>query len=105
MAHTEILDTLQQGSKLSKPEMKRCMDAIMDGAIPDTAIATILTLLQKNGISADEIAGARESLIERATPITLDERPSTPAAQVETVPEPSIFPQLLPLLQMQPVSA
>ncbi|KAA6233023.1 anthranilate phosphoribosyltransferase [Chlorobium phaeovibrioides] len=74
MAHTEILDTLQQGSKLSKPEMKRCMDAIMDGAIPDTAIATILTLLQKNGISADEIAGARESLIERATPITLDER-------------------------------
>jgi len=29
---------------------------------------------RKNGISADEIAGARESLLEKATPLKLDDR-------------------------------
>jgi len=47
MPHTELLDTLQHGSQLSKTEMKRCMDAIIDGSIPDEAIARILTLLQE----------------------------------------------------------
>jgi len=105
MPHTELLDTLQHGSQLSKTEMKRCMDAIIDGSIPDEAIARILTLLQENGISADEIAGARESLLEKATPLNLMTGLLIHAAQEATTQEPTIFPPQQPSLQMPPASA
>jgi anthranilate phosphoribosyltransferase len=74
MPHQEELEKLQAGQQLSYDETKRCMDGIMEGLFSEETIISLLTLLQKNGITADEIAGARDSIIQRATPVHLDER-------------------------------
>ncbi|TCD48733.1 anthranilate phosphoribosyltransferase [Chlorobium sp. N1] len=74
MPAKELLEKLQAGEQLSADETKRCMDGIMDGLFSEEAVTGLLTLMQKNGITADEIAGARRSMMQRATPIRLDDR-------------------------------
>jgi len=72
MQHTELLQKLLTGNDLTTPETESCMSAIMDGRFPDTAIAAILVLLQKKGVTAEEVTGAWNALISRATPVRLD---------------------------------
>lgn len=74
MPEKELLEMLRAGEQLGFDETKRCMDAIMDRLFSEETVMSLLTLMQENGITADEIAGARKSIIERATPIRLDDR-------------------------------
>ncbi len=52
--------------------MTFCMDSIMDGRFSDIVIAAALALLQKNGVTPPEAAGAYYSLMAKASKITLD---------------------------------
>lgn len=73
MAYRSLIEKLLEGEDFSREEMKRCMDGIMEGEIPEAGIAGLLCLLQRKGVCAEEIAGAHASIMARATPIQLDE--------------------------------
>lgn len=73
MQYKELLYKLLADTDLSRKEMEDCMTGIMQGEFPDSVIAAILTLLQKKGVTAEEVTGAYYSLISRVLPVHLDE--------------------------------
>ena len=72
MQYKELLHKLLKDNDLSRKEMEDCMSGIMQGEFPDSVIAAILTLLQKKGVTVEEVTGAYYSLISRALPVHLD---------------------------------
>ncbi len=73
MQYKELLHKLLADRDLSSHETEECISAIMQGEIPDSAIAAFLALLQKKGVTAEEITGAYQALIAKAENIRLDE--------------------------------
>ncbi len=73
MQQKELLLKLLSGKNLSRDEMEDCMNSIMQGDVSDSVLAAILVLLQKKGITAEEVTGAYHSLIAKALPVHLDE--------------------------------
>jgi anthranilate phosphoribosyltransferase len=74
MRQQELLQKLLEGVHLSGQEMESCMNSIMENRFSDAGTGAILALLQKKGITSEEAIGAYECLIEKATPITLNNR-------------------------------
>ncbi len=72
MQHKELLHKLLAGSDLSRNEMEDCMSGIMRSEYPDSVIAATLALLQKKGVTVEEVTGAYYSLISRVLPVHLD---------------------------------
>lgn len=72
MQYKELLHKLLADRDLSRGEMEDCMTGIMQGEFPDSVIAAILVLLQKKGVTAEEVIGSYNSLISRVTPVHLD---------------------------------
>ncbi len=73
MQHQALLQQLLADKNLSRKEMEDCISGIMQGVYPDSVIAAILALLQKKGVTAEEVTGAYYALISRALPVHLDE--------------------------------
>ncbi len=73
MHYKDLLHKLLADNNLSSLETEECISAIMQGEIPESAIAAFLALLQKKGVTAEEITGAYQALIARAESIRLDE--------------------------------
>ncbi|NTW53767.1 MAG: anthranilate phosphoribosyltransferase [Chlorobaculum sp.] len=72
MRQQEILQKLLEGNDLARQEMETSMNAIMENRFTDAGTGAILALLQKKGITPDEVTGACQSIISRATPVNLD---------------------------------
>ncbi|PWW81706.1 anthranilate phosphoribosyltransferase [Prosthecochloris marina] len=73
MQYKELLYKLLADCDLSRKEMEGCIAKIIQGEFPDSVIAAFLVLLQKKGITAEEVIGAYSSLISRVLPVHLDE--------------------------------
>ncbi|NTU97547.1 MAG: anthranilate phosphoribosyltransferase [Chlorobiaceae bacterium] len=71
MPQKDLLQKLLDGGHFTHEEMALCMNRIMDGVFSDVFIAALLSLQQKNGITASEAVGACRSLMERASIIDL----------------------------------
>lgn len=63
---------------LSRQEMRKAMDDIMEGRVSDALIAAFLTAMKMKGESIDEITGAVEVMIEKSRRI------KAPAGTVDT---------------------
>jgi anthranilate phosphoribosyltransferase len=72
MRQQELLQKLLAGGNLSVQEMEICMNSIMESRFTHAGTGAILALLQKKGVTASEAVGAYDSVIAKATPITLD---------------------------------
>ncbi len=66
---TETLGRLAAGENLSQEEMATTIDTVMRGHVTDEQIALLLTALRAKGETADELAGAAQSLRTHMTPI------------------------------------
>ena len=68
----DILERLFAGQILTRPEARRLLDRVLDGDFAPEQLAGLLACYRMRLPSADELAGMRESLLERATPVDLD---------------------------------
>jgi anthranilate phosphoribosyltransferase len=66
---TATLGRLVAGENLSQEEMATTIDMVMRGHATDEQIALLLTALRAKGETADELAGAAQSLRQHMTPI------------------------------------
>ncbi len=66
---TATLGRLAAGENLSQEEMATAIDMVMRGHVTDEQIALLLTALRTKGETADELAGAAQSLRQHMTPI------------------------------------
>ncbi|HEY2826877.1 MAG TPA: anthranilate phosphoribosyltransferase [Pirellulales bacterium] len=66
---TATLGRLAAGENLSQEEMTTTMDMVMRGHVTDKQIALLLTALHAKGETAEELAGAADSLRKHMTPI------------------------------------
>ncbi|TNJ37221.1 anthranilate phosphoribosyltransferase [Prosthecochloris vibrioformis] len=66
-----LLQTLLAGNDLTGNEMESCMTSIMNGEYSDIAIGAILALLQKKGVTAQELSGACRSMVDKAIKLDL----------------------------------
>lgn len=73
MQYKKLLHKLLADCDLSRWEMEDCISEIIQGEFPDSVIAAFLALLQKKGVSAEEVIGAYYSLISKVLPVHLDE--------------------------------
>jgi len=71
MQYKELLHKLLTGTDLAGKEMEACFSDIMLGEYPDSVIAAILALLQKKGVTPEEVAGAYFAIISKAIPVRL----------------------------------
>jgi len=74
MRQQELLQKLLEGKHLSGQEMETCIDSIMENRFTDAGTGAILALLQKKGITPEETIGACNTIISRATPVTIDQQ-------------------------------
>ncbi len=65
----ECIDRLKKGVDLSLEEARGVFADMLDGALDQEEIVEILLLLADKGETAGEIAGAAQSLLERAIPL------------------------------------
>lgn len=65
-----IIESLINGEDLSFDEASALMESIMDGALSDARIASILTALRMKGETVDEIAGFASAMRLKAVRIT-----------------------------------
>ncbi len=72
----EALGRLGNGHPLGEAGAFDAVSAIMDGGVPEAALAAFLTALRVRGESADDLAGAVRAVRERMTP--LDREPGAP---------------------------
>lgn len=72
MQQQELLQRLLRGERLSGQDMEICMNSIMDGRYTPAGIGAILALLQQRGLSPEEAFGARDGVMDKATPLSLD---------------------------------
>jgi len=63
------LGKLAAGQNLSLPEMQGVMDEVMEGRVPESQIALLLTALAHKGECVEEIAGAAAAMRRHMTPI------------------------------------
>ncbi len=68
----DTLDLLFAGHTLQAPEALNLMDGIVEGRFPAEQIAAMLAVYRMRLPSGGELAGFRESLLQRATKIDLD---------------------------------
>jgi hypothetical protein len=66
---TSALGRLAAGDNLSLDEMTEVIDQVMQGSVPENAIAVLLTALRHKGETTDEIAGAALAMRRHMTPI------------------------------------
>ncbi|WP_286832737.1 MULTISPECIES: anthranilate phosphoribosyltransferase [unclassified Proteiniphilum] len=69
----EILYKLFDSHYLSREEAKQILFNIVNGDIPDTQIASLITSFLMRSISVDEILGFRDALLEMRLPTDLSE--------------------------------
>lgn len=72
MRQQELLQKLLEGIDLSEHDMETCMHSIMDSRYTPAAVAAILALLQKKGVTAAEVLGSCQAILSMATPVNLD---------------------------------
>jgi len=72
----EALGRLGEGRDLTADQAFAAVSAIMDGGVPEAAIAALLAALRVKGEAADELAGAVRAVRGRMEPL---DRPATPA--------------------------
>lgn len=72
MLQQELLQRLLGGARLSEQDMESCMNSIMEGRFTPAGIGAILALMQQRGVDATEAIGAWDSVMDKATPLTLD---------------------------------
>ncbi len=72
---TAVLHRLADGKTLSRAEAREAMDRIMEGNATPAQIGAFLMALRVRGESAEEIAGAAESMRAHARGITSPRRP------------------------------
>lgn len=68
----EILDKMLGGETLSRAEMKDFLVAITRGEVSDPQITALLTGLQMRGVTAGELLGFRDGILETGVPVPLD---------------------------------
>src|SRR5262245_38081806 len=66
---TSYLGRLAAGQDLSQSEMEGVIDQLLQGTVPESEIAVLLTALRAKGETADEIAGAARAMRRHMTPI------------------------------------
>jgi anthranilate phosphoribosyltransferase len=66
-----LIGSLVKGGDLTKDQTAWAMDTIMAGNATDSQIAGFLVGLRAKGETVDELAGLVETMVERATPITI----------------------------------
>jgi len=74
-ALTETLPRLARGERLSRAQTHAAMDVIMSGTAKPAQIGAFLMGLRVRGESAEEIAGAIDSLSAHARTVTVSRRP------------------------------
>ena len=68
----DVLECLFAGRSLSRPDARSLMDGVLDGAHAPERVAALLACYRMRPPTRDELAGFRESVYERASPISLD---------------------------------
>lgn len=66
-----ILLKLLDYKYLSREESRELLTAVVNGLVPETQLASIITIFLMRSISVDEVLGFRESLMEMRVPIDL----------------------------------
>ena len=66
---TSILGRLAAGNDLSADEMESVIDQLLQGAVPENAMALLLTSLHHKCETPDEIAGAARAMRRHMTPL------------------------------------
>jgi len=66
---TTVLGKLAAGQNLSMPEMQEVIDEVMQGRVPESQIALLLTALAHKGETVEELAGAAAAMRQHMTPI------------------------------------
>ena len=72
---TETLPRLARGERLSRAQARAAMDVIMSGAAKPAQIGAFLMGLRQRGETAEEIAGAIDSLQAHARTVSVSRRP------------------------------
>ena len=68
----DLLERLFAGQVLDRPEARALLDRVLDGDYAPEQLAALLACYRMRLPTAAELAGMRDSLLERATPIDLD---------------------------------
>lgn len=68
----EILDKMLSGETLSREEMKDFLVGITKGEVSDPQVTALITGIQMRGITASELLGFRDGILETGVPVPLD---------------------------------
>ena len=68
----DLLERLFAGQVLNRPEARALLDRVLDGEYAPEQLAALLACYRMRLPTAAELAGMRDSLLERATPVDLD---------------------------------
>jgi anthranilate phosphoribosyltransferase len=68
----QILDQLFDNKILTRDEAFRLMSAVADFTFNDSQLSSLMTVYRMRPITADELRGFRDAILQRQVPVKLD---------------------------------